>query len=187
VISPLRLPAAIPAVLALVQEEAAHAERFLGIPLWIWQIVNLVLFLGILIYFVAKPMAAAFRKRQQEIEQRGQEAERRRAEVERLSVEIQERTVRLEREIDEIRRQGVSEGQSARAALVERAEQEAARVAREAGEEIERRLIAAKLALRQTAADLTASAAVEIVSREVTDEDRRRLVLESASRVKATR
>jgi F-type H+-transporting ATPase subunit b len=174
-------------VLFGLRDEAEHAEKFLGIPLTIWQIANLVLFLGILIYFVAKPMAAAFRKRQIEIEQRVKEAEKRRAEVERLSVEIQERTVRLEREIEEIRRQGIAEGQSARAALLERAEQEAARVAREAAEEIERRLTAAKLALRQTAADLTASAAVDIVSREVTDEDRRRLVLESASHVKATR
>jgi len=181
------LPFRSTTLLFLFRDEAEHAEKFLGIPLTIWQIVNLVLFLGILIYFVAKPMAAAFRKRQIEIEQRGQEAEKRRAEVERLSVEIQERTVRLEREIEEIRREGIAEGQSARAALLERAEQEAMRVAREAAEEIERRLTAAKLALRQTAADLTASAAVDIVSREVTDEDRRRLVLESASRVKATR
>lgn len=179
--------APIPAVVFLLEDEAEHAARFLGIPLWVWQIVNLVLFLGVLIYFVAKPMAAAFRKRQLEIEERKQQAERQRAEVERLSVEILERTARLEVEIEEIRRQGIAEGESARAALAVRAKEEAERVSRQAAEDIERRLAAAKLELRQAAADLTVSAASEIVSREITDEDRRRLLSESVSRLKASR
>ena len=184
IVSP-RLPAPISAVVFLLEEEAEHAARFLGIPLWIWQIVNLVLFLGVLVFFVAKPMAAAFRKRQLEVEERRKQAERQRAEVDRLSVEIRERTARLETEIEEIRRQGIAEGESARAALSARAREEADRVSRQAAEEIERRLAAAKMELRQAAADLTASAASEIVSREITDEDRRRLLSESVARVKA--
>jgi F-type H+-transporting ATPase subunit b len=170
-----------------LQEEAEHAATFLGIPLWIWQIVNLILFLAVLIYFVAKPMAAAFRKRQLEIEERRKQADRQRAEVERLSIEIRERTARLEVEIEEIRRQGIAEGESARAALSVRAREEAERVRRQAAEEIERRLTAAKMELRKVAADLTVTAAAEIVSREVTDEDRRRLLSESVSRVKGSR
>jgi F-type H+-transporting ATPase subunit b len=187
VIAPLRLPVPISAVFLRLEEEAEHTAKFLGIPLWIWQIVNLILFLGVLIYFVAKPMAAAFRKRQLEIEERRKQAERQRSEVERLSVEIRERTARLEIEIEEIRRQGIAEGESARAALSVRAHEEAERVRKQAAEEIERRLTAAKMELRKAAADLTVSAAAEIVSREVTDEDRRRLLSESVSRVKASR
>ena len=103
------------AVLLLSGEEAEHAGRFLGIPLWIWQILNLVLFLVVLIYFVAKPMAAAFRKRQVEIEQRLKEAEKQRAAVERLSSELRDRTLRIEREIEEIRKQGRADGEEARA------------------------------------------------------------------------
>ena len=183
----LRLPAAIPAVLFLLQGETEHAAKFLGIPLWMWQIVNLVLFLAVLIYFVARPMAAAFRKRQLEVEQRAREAERQRADVERLSLEIRERTERLEHEIEDIRRQAVADGESARAALTQRAKEEAERVRQESGEEIERRLAAAKAQLRQAAADLTASAASEIVSREITEDDRRRFLTESVSRMKVTR
>lgn len=174
------------AVLFLLEEEGHHAEKFLGIPLPIWQLVNLVLFLAVLGYFVAKPLAAAFRNRQLEIEKRTQEAEHRRAEVDRLTREIEQRTVRLEKEIEDVRRQGVVDGQSARAELLARAEEEAKRVSREASEEIERKLAAARLELRQSAADLTASSAVELVSRAVNDEDRRRLILESAARVKET-
>ena len=110
----------------------------------IWQIVNLVLFLAVLIYFVAKPMTAAFRKRQEEIEERRREAEKQRAAVERLSADIRERTAKLEREIEEIRKQGIVEGQAARAELAARADEEAARVGKESKEEIERRVAAAQ-------------------------------------------
>lgn len=174
------------AILLLLQEEGHSPGKFLGIPLSLWQLLNLVLFLAVLVYFVAKPMAAAFRSRQLDVEKRAQEAERRRAEVDRLAREIEERTVRLEREIEDVRRQGVVDGQSARAELLARAEQEAERVRREASEEIERRLVTARLELRQVAADLIASSAVDLVTRAVDDEDRRRLVLESAARLKSS-
>ncbi len=41
-----------------------HAATFLGLPMWLWQIANLVLFFGLLAYFVGRPLAQAFRKRQ---------------------------------------------------------------------------------------------------------------------------
>lgn len=175
------------AVLLPSGEEAEHASRFLGIPLWIWQILNLVLFLVVLIYFVAKPMAAAFRKRQLEIEQRLKEAEKQRAAVERLSSELRDRTLRIEREIEEIRKQGRADGEEARAALAARAGEEAQRLRNDAAEEIARHLNAAKAQLRQTAADLTASTAQEILAREITPEDRQRLLSESVVRMKETR
>jgi F0F1-type ATP synthase membrane subunit b/b' len=174
-------------LLFFLQEGAGHAEKFLGIPLPIWQIVNLVLFLAVLVFFVAKPMAAAFRKRQVEIEERSRRVEQQRQEVDRLSAEIRERTARLEIEIEQVRRQGIAEGESARAALADRAKEEAERIRRDAGEEIERRLAAAKDELRKTAADLTAEAAAAIVSREITEEDRERLLKDSVLRMKATR
>jgi F-type H+-transporting ATPase subunit b len=179
------LPSAVlPAVLFFSSEEGEHASRFLGIPMWIWQILNLVLFAAVLVYFVAKPLAAAFRKRQQEIEERRQQADKQRGEVERLSDEIRERTAKLEREIDEIRRQGVAEGERARAELAARADEEAARAGKDAQEEIARRLAEAKVELQKTAAALTAERSVEILSREITDEDRRRLLEDGVARLK---
>ena len=177
----------LPAVLLLSEGEEAHAAKFLGLPLWIWQILNLVLFFAVLLYFIARPMAETFRKRQLEIEERRREAEKQRAAVQQLSTEIRERTTRLEREIEEVRRQGLAEGESARAALSERAREEAARVLRDSQEEIGRRLAAAKEELRKAAADLTAAAATEVVSREITEEDRRRLLSESVQKMKAAR
>jgi F-type H+-transporting ATPase subunit b len=174
-------------LLLLAQGGSEHAATFLGLPLWLWQIANLILFFGLLAYFVARPLAQAFRKRQEDVEQRRKEAERQRAEAERLKADVRERLSKLERELEEVRARGVTEGEAERAALLDRAEREAERVRREAAEEIERRLVSAKEELKKTASDLVASAARELVTREMTDDDRRRLLEESVSRLEASR
>ena len=164
-----------------------EAAAFLGLPLWIWQLANLALFFGLLAYFVGRPLAQAFRKRQEEVAARGLEAQRLRAEAERLSAEIRERLSKLDLELADVRARGAAEGETERAALVARADGEAERVRRESIEEIERRLAAAHEALRQAAADLVASSAREIVEREITQEDRRRLLEEGVARLEGSR
>jgi F-type H+-transporting ATPase subunit b len=187
-VSPLAFPSfALPAALLFSSEEEGHASSWLGLPITVWQALNLVLFIAVLVYFVAKPMSAAFRKRQEEIEERRRQAEKQKADVERLSAEIRERTAKLERDIEEIRKQGVVEGQVARAELAARADEEVVRVGRETKEEIERRMAAAREDLRRAAADLTASAAEGILSREINDSDRQRLLSESVEKLKASR
>jgi F0F1-type ATP synthase membrane subunit b/b' len=178
---------ALPAALLFSSEEGEHASSWLGLPITVWQAVNLILFLAVLVYFVAKPMSAAFRKRQDEIEERRREAEKQKAAVERLSADIRERTAKLEREIEEIRKQGVVEGQAERAELAARADEEVARVGRETTEEIGRRVAAAREDLKRAAADLTASTAETILAREINDADRQRLLTESVETLKASR
>jgi F0F1-type ATP synthase membrane subunit b/b' len=179
--------AGAPVLALLALSEGSEHAGFLGLPNWLWQVLNLVLFLAVLLYFVARPTAAAFRKRQVQIEERRKEAERQRADVDRLSDEIRQRTSRLEQEIARIRREGVAEGEKARADLAVRADEEAERIRRDAEEQIGRRLAAAREELQRTAADLTASAATDLLAREITDEDRRRLVADGVSRLREGR
>jgi F-type H+-transporting ATPase subunit b len=177
-----RLLAVLPLTL-LAQEAEEHASTFLGLPLWLWQLVNLVLFLGALLYFVARPLAAMFRNRQLAVEERLREAKALRAEAARLESEVHERMARLDQEIAEIRARGLAEGETERATLSEKGDREVERVRREADEEIGRRLAAAKQELRRTAADLTAGVAREVLAAQINDEDRRRLLEESVTRL----
>ena len=160
-------------------------ETFLGLPVWIWQTANLVLFFGLLARFVARPLAQAFRKRQEAVEHQRVEAERLGHEAQRLAAQVRERLSRLDTEMAEVRARGVTEGEAERAALAARADQEAERVQREAGEEIERRTASARARLERAASDLVASAATELLSREINAEDRRRLLEDSVSRLKS--
>jgi len=165
-------------------EEGHEASKLLGLPLWIWQLLNLGLFLGVLLYFVARPLGDAFRRRQLDIEQRRREAEKQRASVERLASDIRERTAKVEREIEEIRQQGIADGQEARQALAAKADEEAGRIRKEAEEEIDRRVVAARDELRRTAADVAGKTAGEILMREITAADRERLLADGVSRLK---
>ena len=167
------------AVFAALRAAEHEAETFLGLPMWIWQLANLVAFLGVLGYFVARPLAQAFRRRQEAVEERIVQARKQREEAARLETEIHERMARLDRELADVRARGLSEGEAARTALIQRADEEADRVRREAEEEIARRLAFATHELRRVAADLTAAAAIEKVSTVITEEDRRRLLAES--------
>ncbi len=171
-------------ILLLLGAQAEHAATGpLGIPLWIWQLANLVGFFALLLYFVARPVTAMFRKKQIEVEERAQEARERRAHAARLETEIHDRMARLDQDLAEIRARGAADGEAARVELLALADQEADRVRRDALAEIERRLNAAKDELRQTAADLTAASARELVTREITPEDRRRILDESLARL----
>ena len=149
--------------------------------MWIWQLVNLIAFLGVLVYFVARPLARAFASRQQAVEDRILQAQKKRAEAARLETEIHERMARLDRDLADVRARGLAEGESARAELVRKADEEAERVRREAEQEIARRLAFAREELRRAAADLTADAALARISSEITEEDRRRLLDEAVS------
>ena len=72
-------------------EEHGHAAGPLGIPMWIWQLVNLVGFFALLLYFVARPVTEMFRKKQLEVEARAKEAQAQRAAAAKLETEIHER------------------------------------------------------------------------------------------------
>ena len=77
-----------------VAAEHGHPSGPLGLPMWIWQLVNLVGFFALLLYFVARPVTEMFRKKQLEVEARAREARERRAAAAKLETEIHERMAR---------------------------------------------------------------------------------------------
>ena len=174
-----------PLGLLFFSEGAEAAKGPFGLPITVWQLANLAGFLGALLYFVARPITNLFRQRQLDIAKRLADAERQRAEAARLEVQIHERLAALEKELEEVRVRGAAEGESARAALLEQAERDAETVARSGQEQIARRLESAKQELRVLAATLTAKTAGELLSSEIKDDDRRRLLEDSVSRLRS--
>ncbi|HEX7252789.1 MAG TPA: ATP synthase F0 subunit B [Thermoanaerobaculia bacterium] len=171
--------------LLLFSEGAEAAKGPFGMPMTVWQLANLAGFLGALLYFVARPITNLFRQRQLEIAKRLADAERQRTEAARLEVQIHERLAALERELEEVRARGTAEGESARAELLKQAERDAETVAKSAQEQIARRLESAKEELRGLAAALTTKSAGELLSSEINDEDRHRLLQDSVSRLRS--
>jgi F-type H+-transporting ATPase subunit b len=169
--------------------QAAEGESgsFLGLPVWIWKTANMVIFFGVLVWLLARPVTNYFRRRQEEIEENLKRAAREREEAARLSAEMHERLGRLETEVEEIKNRGRVDGEHEKAALIEQADRSVDRLRQEAEEEIERRLALAKADLARAGADIVAQVAREIVETSVTAEDRRRLLSEAIDRITEAR
>ena len=176
--------AALLAALPLLgAEETAVPEKFLGLPVEIWKTVNLLLFLGLLVYFLGKPFNRYFRKRREDLDEQLDKARTDREQALALAAEMRVRLSKLESEVVAIRLRGAEEGEAETAAQLAAAEKEAENLLRGAAEEIDRRLASAKQELARAASDLAADRAKEILSRSITDEDRKRLIEESVLKI----
>ncbi|HET7452056.1 MAG TPA: ATP synthase F0 subunit B [Thermoanaerobaculia bacterium] len=180
VVSAILLLASAPAWAA---EEAEAPQKFLGLPVDLWKLANLLLILGLLVYFLGKPFNTHFRKRREDLDDAIDRAAAERDRALALAAEMTARLAALEKEIAEIRARGAQDGENEKRAQLEAAAREAELLRRNAADEIERRLAAAKTDLARAAADLAADRARDVLAGAVTEEDRRRLFDESVRNV----
>lgn len=171
---------ALPAF-AAEEEEVAH--KFLGLPVELWKLANLLLILAFLVYFLGRPLKTHFRKRREDLDEALARAAAERDRAVSLASEMTAKVASLEKEVAEIRRRGAEEGEREKKAQLEAAVREAESLRRNAADEIERRLASAKHELAAAAADLAAGRAREALAAAITDEDRRRLLDESVQNV----
>lgn len=159
--------------------EAEAAEKFLGLPVALWKTANLLLLLGLLVWFMGKPFNTFFRKRREDLNERLDRALADREKALSLAAEMKVRLDRLEEEIEDVRRRAAADGDVEKAAQARAAEEEAEMLRRSAAEEIDRRLELAKAELSRTAAAMAADRARELVSRTIGPDDHRRIFEES--------
>lgn len=179
--------AAAPAWAAAEEKEVEEvAQKFLGLPVDLWKLVNLILILGFLVYFLGKPLNGYFRKRREDLDEALDRAREEREKAVSLATEMTARLAELETAIAEIRRRGAEDGEREKSAQLEAAAREAENLRKTAGEEIERRLAAAKRELARAAADLAATRARDVIAQSITDDDRRRLLDEGVRDVGRT-
>ena len=164
-------------------EEAAAPEKFIGLAVDLWKTLNLLLFLGVLVYFLGKPFNSYFRKRREDLDQQLDKARTDRDQALALASEMRERLSKLEAEIATIRQRGADEGETEKAAQLAAAEKDTEALLRNATEEIDRRLASARKELARAASDLATTRAREILSRSITDDDRRRLLQDGVGKI----
>ena len=161
-----------------------HEEpKFLGLPFWMWKLINMFLFLAFLAYFVGGPVKRAFSDRTAAIRATAAEARERRAKAETMANDIQSRLSRLEGELRAIRERAESEGERQKRELIAAAEAEAKRLIANAQSEVDNRLRTARRELTEYAAQLSAERAENILREKITPDDQRKLFQESLSEV----
>jgi F-type H+-transporting ATPase subunit b len=141
--------------------------------------LNLALFLGFLAWIIGKPMRAFLNSRAAAIKQELEEARHKLEEAEELRTQVLTRLDKVETEVQEIKDRAEKEGVAEAARIEEQAKAEEERFLNRVKDEIARRQAETRKALAEDTATLTTEIARELLQREMTDEDRQRVLKRS--------
>jgi F-type H+-transporting ATPase subunit b len=164
--------------------EKPHEEpRFIGLPYWIWKLINMLLFFGFLAWVLGGPVKRAFANRGEEIRREADEARERRAKADAMARDIQSRLARLDDELRAILERAKAEGERQKEEMIAEAKAEAQKILQAARGEVDNRIKHARHELTEYAGELATQRAENILREKITDEDRRKLFAESVHAV----
>jgi F-type H+-transporting ATPase subunit b len=165
--------------------EAEHHEeaKFLGMPAWIFKLVNMLIFFGVLWHFLAPPVRKALADRHEKVRAEADEARARRAKADQLAADIQARLAQIENDVRSIQERAQADGERQKRELIAAAEAEAKKILAAARSEVDNRVKHARQELTEYAGQLASDRAEQILRESITDEDRRKLFAESVREV----
>ncbi len=151
----------------------------------LWPSVNLLLLIGVLVYFSRKPIQNFFATRRRAIQGELNGAADELSEAEASYNKWQQRLIGLENELDEIRATSRERAESERERILAEAHVSADRIRRDATDAVDQELRRAREALREEVTQLAIELAGERLQRVVTDADRDRLLVEFIEQVES--
>ena len=166
---------AVPALAAEGGHEAASTPLWKTLLKW----VNLFLFVGLLAHLIGKPLARYLEARGETIHKDLAEAQERLAESESLRERLMVRIQEVEQEVAEIRERAETDGAAEAARIREQATAEEQRFLARVDHELERRGAELKQELAAEAAALTRQLTLQLLERETTNADRKRVLKRS--------
>lgn len=176
----LALPAALLPIAAKAAGDGGHGA---GAATIFWHALNLLILIGVLVYFARAPIASFLAARRAQIEEGIESAGRELAEAERRLATCEQRAASLEAELDEIRRVVRQQAEGERDRLLAEAHATAERIERDAVTAAEQEVRHARERLRAETVDLAIQIAGETLRGQVTDADRARLVDDFVQRI----
>jgi F-type H+-transporting ATPase subunit b len=160
-----------------------HEQTYFGIPGWILKIANMLLFIGVLVYFIGGPIKRAFAARGVEIRRAAKEAKERRVKADQMASDIQARLAAIEQEVKAIHERAQAEGERQKRELIASAEAEAQKILTAARNEVDNRLKHARGELTAYAGQLASERAEQILKEKITEQDQKKLFQESLREV----
>ena len=178
----MRWLAAVALLLVARPAAAATGEGSGWAPL-LWQVVNLALLLGVVVYFGRKPVREYLAQRRESVQNNLESSARLLAEAEANLAQWKERADKLEAELAEIRDTSRRLAEDERAEILAQARATAERIRRDADAAVDQELHRARAELAAEASELAITLAARILRERVTDEDQQRLFDEFVDRV----
>jgi F-type H+-transporting ATPase subunit b len=148
-------------------------------PGWeVWKFANLLLFIGVLIFLLRRPIGASMVARRDAIRQELMRAqEERRAALAKLE-EVEARLARLDAEVETVRAQAKREAEAERESITRSTAEETRRLREQARREIESAGKVARQDLRRYAAEQSVRLAEDLIRRDIGADDDTRLMNE---------
>ncbi|HEX5854343.1 MAG TPA: ATP synthase F0 subunit B [Thermoanaerobaculia bacterium] len=171
------------AALLFLEQGHEAARGFLGVPSLVWQVLNLGLFLGLLWYFLRKPLAGFFENRKSGVAAALAKADEDRRRAEQLSAELKARLTSIEGELENLKSAARREADAEHAALLARSQADADHILARTRADLDNRVRAARAELTAYAGDLSVDLAREILRKTVTQDDEKRLLSEGIARL----
>ena len=142
----------------------------------VWRWLNLLIFVGVFIYILRRPVSEAMRARREGIRRDLMKAqEERNAALAKLT-EVEARLAKLDAEVASVREQSEREAAEERERIRRATEEETQKLRVQAQREIESAGKAARQELREFAAEQSVRLAEEMIRRDIKPEDDARLV-----------
>jgi F-type H+-transporting ATPase subunit b len=141
-----------------------------------WRVMNFIALMIILIKFGAKPIAAGLSSRKNKIRTEIEDLQARKAEAEKSYRDFEAKLASVEKDIDTIVEKAVAQAQIEKARIIEKAEQTAADIQRQAEMAIQNEITEARRMLKNEIADQAAAMAEELIIKNLTAADQVKIV-----------
>ncbi|MBW1973496.1 MAG: F0F1 ATP synthase subunit B [Deltaproteobacteria bacterium] len=164
-------------------EAAGHGGGYL--KEMVFKIINFIILVGILAYFMRKPVKKALKERKENIEIALEEAKRAKEDAERKYQEYEERIKEVDREIEEIKRSAKEEGEMEKERIIAQANDMAKKLKKQAEWMSEQELKQAKAKIRKEVTQATIELAEKLLVQNISKEDQKRLVKEYVEKMGA--
>jgi F-type H+-transporting ATPase subunit b len=173
----------LPALALASGGEGGHADSGVILKDFIWRCVNFAVMVGLLGYFVSKPIRNGLQNRRAEIEKTLADAAAARDAAEAKAREYQEKLAKASAEIESIYVAIRREGELERDKILASAKEMAAKIEQEADAKAASAVARARIELRAEAARLAVELAEELLAKSVTAADQKRLIDEYMQKV----
>lgn len=155
-----------------------HADSGAVLKDFIYRVFNFTLMVALLAYFVTKPIRKGLKGRTEDIEKTLAEAEAAREAAEAKNREYSEKLAKATEEIEDIAASIRREGELERDKIVTAAKEMAEKIEKEAESKAAGVVASARAELREEAANLAVELAEELLKKQVSADDQKRLVEE---------
>lgn len=150
-----------------------------------WRVINFIALMIILVKFAAKPIGAGLAARQKRIKDDIEDLEAKRAAAERSYRDFEAKLATVEKDIDKIVEKAVAQAELEKVKIIERAEQAAADIKRQAEMAVQKEIMEARRYLKNEVADKAAAMAETLIVKNLTAVDQVKIVEDYLAKVGA--